>query len=113
MRLPLPSLAKPYAAGEKIWIGIRPEDMQITTDPAQGPCLAVHETLVDDMGADLLVRVVTQSGQVPALIRLSAGRENRTNPIQFIAFPPHLKAHIFLASSGERIGGWDGKENSP
>ncbi|MCX7115515.1 MAG: ATP-binding cassette domain-containing protein [Gammaproteobacteria bacterium] len=107
-KLPMPVLTKTVTSGEKVWVGIRPEDMRVAEVNEGGLVLKVNEVSVDDMGADLWVRVVTADFSIPLMLRL-LDRDKKTASISAISFN-QLKAHLFLTSSGERIGGWDDKE---
>lgn len=106
--LPLPELYQSLGDKEKVIIGIRAEDMRPAL-PEDVFTIKVKELLVDDMGADLLIHLSLEAGERLLLMRLS--RQQRTSEsITSVSFD-NVTAHIFLASSGERIGGWYDKTN--
>lgn len=108
IHLPLPKLNPSLSTGTKVCVGIRPEDLQVIVDEEEQDGLKVQEVLVEPMGADVLVRVASGVGTM--LIKMSA-RAKQGRTIKQIRWN-RMTAHLFLAQTGERIGGWDAQEKT-
>ncbi|OGV26534.1 MAG: hypothetical protein A3F18_01770 [Legionellales bacterium RIFCSPHIGHO2_12_FULL_37_14] len=102
----LPQLEKDIPDNEKVIVGIRPEEVKVLYDD-KSPGLNVQEVLVDEMGTDLLIRVQCEATKDIYTVRQSV-KEKFNKSIKKIAFDSFY-GHLFLASTGERIGGFHEK----
>lgn len=96
-------LEKNLQNNEAVLVGIRPEEIKVHYDEAQSG-LAVQEVLVDEIGADILTRVQCKLTKEIYTIKQSA-KEKQNKEIKKISFDS-INGHLFLASTGKRIGGW-------
>jgi sn-glycerol 3-phosphate transport system ATP-binding protein len=111
LSIPLPNVSHQLTEGEQVFIGMRPEEMSVAyEDEPASLGLEVQEVFVDDMGSDLLVRVCSEATATPFLVRLPA-KEKQNRKVKKIRLAC-FQGHLFIASSGMRIGGWDGEEKS-
>lgn len=105
----LPKMSQKVEDGDRVLIGMRPEEMGVIYEnEADSVGVAVKEVFVDDMGSDLLVRVCSEMTSHPFLVRLPA-KEKQNRKVKKIKLDG-FQGHLFLASSGMRIGGWDVEE---
>ena len=92
------------ASGDKVTIGVRPEDIHLAT--AQGEGLQVEVDLVEELGADgYLYGHSTVEGKRTDIVARVDGRShpNAGDTVYLTPTPNHL--HVFDAESGLRLGG--------
>jgi multiple sugar transport system ATP-binding protein len=92
------------ANGPKVTIGIRPEDIVLSTTFGEG--LPVEVDLVEELGADgYLYGHSTIEGKRTDIVARVDGRSHPSagETVYLMATPNHL--HVFNAESGERLGG--------
>jgi sn-glycerol 3-phosphate transport system ATP-binding protein len=104
--LPLPTLKRQLACGEPVIVGIRPEHMQIIAVPEPGS-LGGSIEFVDDLGADKLVQVITDHGQVHLSVR--APGDTQLGSCSLVVKMDVSKANLFCEKNGTRLGGWSDK----
>jgi len=90
------------SAGNAVTIGVRPEDLDITTD---GQGLPVLVEVVEELGADAYIygSTKTASGDKPIIARV----DGRTPPAKGSTVhlaPDQGHVHLFNNSTGQRIG---------
>ena len=101
--LPVPreTAAEAGKAGQKVTIGVRPEDMDIATD---GRGLSTTVNLVEELGADAYVYGSADlNGTLHDIIARVDGRKppEKGETVQFVPKPGHI--HLFSTESGERL----------
>ena len=101
--LPLPALKSQLACGDSVIVGIRPEHVRIITEPEPGS-LGVKVEFVDDLGADKLVQVISNHGQVHLAVRTSG--DTQLSSCQLVVKIDMSKANLFCEKTGMRLGGW-------
>ncbi|KTD21633.1 ABC transporter ATP-binding protein [Legionella londiniensis] len=101
--LPLPRMNQPVLSGENVIIGIRPEHITPASSEDKN-CLSSQIELIDDMGADKLVQVFTEPGNLKLSVRLF---ENSLSFKQKLSLKIDLqKAVLFHKISGNQLGAW-------
>lgn len=90
-----------YPPGTTVCVGVRPEDLCSDV----GGSLSVTELLVEPMGADMLVRVMSELSETPLLLKMSS-QQHENHCVERVSIK---RAHFFLEKTGKRIGGWDAK----
>jgi len=102
--LPLPLLKNKVSCGDAVVVGIRPEHMSISPVLKPEGFLARIE-FIDNMGADKLVQVYTETGQARLSVRVFGDTQL---PDQHLALELALnKANLFCQMTGSRLGGWN------
>ncbi|AMB59296.1 ABC transporter ATP-binding protein [Microterricola viridarii] len=90
------------ATGSSVTIGVRPEDILVSTTPGQG--LEVDVDLVEELGADgYLYGHSTVNGKRTDVVARVDGRShpNAGEKVWLMPTPDHV--HVFDAESGERL----------
>ena len=103
--LPVPreTAAEAGKAGQKVTIGVRPEDMDIA---AEGQGLKTTINLVEELGADAYVFCSAQLEEGANDTRLVARTEARHSPAQGDRVTLRVRpdeAHVFDVESGQRL----------
>lgn len=101
--LPLPSL-KSLADNADVVVGIRSEDIRIT-EHSDSMSILGNVEFVDDMGADKLVQMMTDVGNVRLSVRVSGDRS--FNHHRLAVGVEMSKASLFCQQTGRRLGGWN------
>lgn len=104
IELPLPILNHKVSSNDPVVVGIRPEHMIINLAPGADSFMA-QVSFIDDMGADKLVQVISNIGNVPLSIRIFGDAQLDQKNIRV-----HMelnKANLFCHHSGKRLGGWN------
>jgi sn-glycerol 3-phosphate transport system ATP-binding protein len=101
--LPLPTLECQVACGDSVMIGIRPEHLNVIKQPSDTSISGKIE-FVDDMGADKLIQIITDSG-IPLSVRVSG--DTLLNTDKLVVEIDMKKATLFCKQTGKRLGGWD------
>jgi len=102
-KLPLPSLQSQVDCGADVVVAIRSEHLYISGDPQSGS-IAGKIQFVDDMGADKLVQMIADNGNMRLSIRVS-GDAPLSND-RLVVDMEMNKANLFCQKTGKRIGGW-------
>ena len=102
--LPIPMLTTQAACGNEVIVGIRPEHVYITNQPNLNSIYATIE-FVDDMGADKLVQLITERGNVRLSVRVPGDTELSGSRLAIEM--EWSKANLFCQQTGNRIGGWN------
>ena len=102
--LPMPALTKQMACGDSVVVGIRPEHLYLAPKPTKST-MPVTIEFVDDMGADKVVQVITECGDVRLSVRVS-GETVFTGSRLDVGMAMH-KATLFCQQTGIRIGAWN------
>ena len=90
-------------AGKEVTLGVRPEDLTITTD---GQGLSVTVEVVEELGADAYIYGSTTEadGDVKPIIARVDGRKPPEKGAVVNLTPRSGHVHVFNADSGQRIG---------
>ncbi|MFE6995877.1 ABC transporter ATP-binding protein [Microbacterium sp. NPDC057659] len=89
-------------AGPRVMIGVRPEDVEITSDPSQG--LTVIVDLVEELGADgYLYGHATVDGERVDVIARVDGRVHPNAGDTVHATPKPGRVHLFHVENGQRL----------
>lgn len=103
--LPLPSLlAHGLVCGDSVLVGIRPEHMRVAIKPSSSS-IFVHVEFVDDLGADKLLQVVTENGDISLSMRVPGDTLFANNRLAIDL--DITKANLFCQQNGKRLGGWN------
>ncbi|HEY9424969.1 MAG TPA: TOBE domain-containing protein, partial [Microterricola sp.] len=90
------------ASGKSVTVGVRPEDITVSTTPGSG--LEVDVDLVEELGADgYLYGHSTVEGKRTDIVARVDGRShpNAGEKVWLLPTPDHV--HVFDAESGERL----------
>lgn len=93
--------------GQKVTIGIKPEDVRLTTSKANPDSIPAAIEFVEDMGSDKLIYLRSHCGKQQFTAKVSADKfiSNEANvSVEFVL----SRASIFDTDSGKRLGGWHG-----
>ena len=91
-------------AGSEIIIGVRPEDVVVSTTDTSG--LKVHVDLVEELGADgYLYGNAEVDGQHTEVVARVDGHTHPNAGETVYITPKHHHVHLFHVESGERLGG--------
>ena len=101
--LPLPTLNRLMGCGAPVVVGIRPEHLYVSLKPTFETIVARVE-FVDDMGADKVVQVITESGEVRLSVRVSG--DTSLNGGHINLGMSRARANLFCQQTGIRLGGW-------
>lgn len=82
-------------------LAIRAEHVQLASEP-NSQCVEVAVELIDDMGADKLIRARCISNGEQLNLRVSADQLIPSG--QFEVELPKMKLHVFNQQTGQRIG---------
>ena len=90
------------SAGQQVTVGVRPEDLSITTD---GSGLPVTVDVVEELGADAYIYGSTGEGAdtKPVVARVD-GRTPPQKGSVINLVPDHGHVHLFSTETGQRIG---------
>ena len=102
--LPLPTLNSPVSCGDAVVVGIRPEHVHISKGSSDSS-FSVSVEFVDDMGADKLVQVITECGNMRLSVRVLS--DKRIDSCGMALEMEMLKANLFCQKTGKRLGGWN------
>lgn len=106
---PLPNLQHVVRSREKMILGIRPEDLRLTSHQQQSGTIPVDIELIDDMGADKLIHTRTKCGRAKFTARIPS---DQTIDCDNLAIEVLIdKANLFHGETGKRIGGWHNGKN--
>ncbi len=100
----MPSLNSQFLGKDSVLVAIRPEHIYFSTSPTPDS-LWVKVQLVDDMGADKLVQVVTETGNTPLTIRMPGEQVLNQSRMPIEIDMKH--AHLFCHHSEKRLGSWN------
>ncbi|SEB97876.1 carbohydrate ABC transporter ATP-binding protein, CUT1 family [Paramicrobacterium humi] len=91
------------AAAKQVTIGVRPEDIQVSSNPADG--LEVHVDLVEELGADgyLYGHAELDGARHDIVARVDGRIHPNAGEKVYLAPTPH-HVHVFDHASGERLG---------
>jgi multiple sugar transport system ATP-binding protein len=91
------------SAGQKVTLGVRPEDLSITGD---GQGLPVTVEVVEELGADAYIYGSTseEGGDITPIIARVDGRNPPQKGAVVNLAPRTGHVHIFNVTTGERIG---------
>lgn len=103
--LPLPALAHQMACGDPVVVGIRPEHLNlIEVRPLDNTTISGKIEFVDDMGADKLIQMVTDLGNIHLSIRVAG--DTLLHSTELTVELDISKASLFCQRTGKRLGGW-------
>lgn len=102
--LPLPPLKSQVACGDAVIVGIRPEHLNVTEHPGF-KSISGNIEFVDDMGADKLIQMNTNCGDMRLSVRVSG--DTQLNSRELVVEMELGKASLFCQQTGKRLGGWD------
>jgi len=90
------------SAGQQVTVGVRPEDLSLTTD---GSGLPVMVDVVEELGADAYIYGTTGEGAdaKPVVARVD-GRTPPQKGSVINLVPDHGHVHLFNTETGQRIG---------
>ncbi len=101
MPVPRETAAEADKAGQKVTVGVRPEDMDLVGD---GQGLATTVNLVEELGADAYVYgTATVDGQPHDIIARVDGRRPPQKGEQVHFFPKQGHVHLFSTETGLRL----------
>lgn len=101
VNIPAPSSAQNLQDKETLILAIRAEHVLLCSE--NNPhAISVHAELVDDMGADKLVRAKSNENGLILNLRITADQALPSG--QFYVELPTIKIHLFNNQSGKRIG---------
>ena len=103
-QLPLPVIKGQIEDGDAVMVGIRPEHLRVASS-SESTHLVGKIEFIDDLGADKLIQMVTEVGNIRLSIRLAA--EASINSQRLALEMEINKACIFCQKSGKRIGEWN------
>ena len=101
--LPLPAVTSSFVCGDPVIVGIRPEHLCFSATTGAGG-VPVRLDFVDDLGADKLVQVTTESG-VSLSVRVASDTLLETSSLDVKI--EKCKANLFCQKTGVRLGGWN------
>lgn len=105
IELPMPSISPKILREDKVVIGIRPEHIEISPASAS-TTFSAHVELIDDMGADKLVQVLSDEDATPILVRIFGDTALKETQVVHLKIALK-KASVFCCSTGKRLGGWN------
>ena len=101
--IPLAPEVRSAISGNRVTVGVRPEDMVVGADGSSG--LTLDVTLVEELGADgYLFGSVALAGQDLDLVVRVDGRAHPNAGETVTVLPLPERVHLFDAESGARIG---------
>ncbi|MGO1537755.1 MAG: ABC transporter ATP-binding protein [Leucobacter sp.] len=101
--IPLAADVREAIVGNRVTVGVRPEDFNVSTDGSAG--ISVDATLVEEHGADgYLFGTGEFSGAQHELVIRVDGRDHPNAGDAVVALPLPERVHLFDAENGDRIG---------
>ena len=106
--VPLAPEVRDAIAGDRVTVGVRPEDFVVSGAGGQG--ISITATLVEELGADgyLFADVDLTGEQSPLVVRVD-GRDHPDAGDEVSVLPVAARVHLFDIESGDRIGTPDAK----
>lgn len=106
MSIPIPkevcSGISPEASGERVVVGIRPEDIHISSLSAGNArhCFECHVDVVEPMGPETIIYL--SKGEIPLTAKVPADHPAKPGDLIQVCFNLN-KLHLFLKQTGNRI----------
>lgn len=107
--IPIASDVREAITGDRVTVGVRPEDVLLTEPGADG--LPVEVKLVEELGADgYLFGDISIAGEQSSIVIRVDGRDHPEAGDTVTVIPNAERLHLFDVESGERIGTPGGRD---